>query len=356
MDHGGRRARLAERFAGLGIDALYVSRLPNVRYLSGFSGSNGHLLVTSAGGGALLTDGRYTSQAEREVEDLERITYRSNLPAALAQALHGLGARTVGFEAEDLTFHSHASLAAAGVALVPTRRLVGSLRAAKDAQELALIQAAQDATDRAYELVTAKLAEGMTEQEVAFELEAAMRQAGAEGLAFDTIVGFGPGAAEPHHRPTRRPLARGDVVKMDFGALVDGYHADMTRTVAFGEPPARLREIYEIVRRAQQAGVDAVRPGASSVEVDAAARSIVADAGFGAEFPHGLGHGVGLEIHEAPSLRFDGEDVLASGQVVTVEPGIYLPGAFGVRIEDMVEVTAGGPRVMAAAPKDLVVL
>jgi Xaa-Pro aminopeptidase len=183
-----------------------------------------------------------------------------------------------------------------------------------------------------------------------------MVEAGAEDRAFDSIVAFGDHAAEPHHHPTGRELARGDMVKLDFGARADGYHSDITRTVAFGEPDPRLREIRDVVAGAQRAGIDAVRPGVSTVEVDAAARSVIVDAGHGEAFPHGLGHGVGLEIHEAPSLRWDGGEELVEGMVVTIEPGVYIPGLGGVRIEDMVEVTADGRREIPRATKELMVL
>jgi Xaa-Pro aminopeptidase len=355
MDHASRRGRVARAFAELRIDGLIVSRLPNVRYLSGFSGSSGTLVLAEEGA-TLVTDGRYTVQAGRESPDVDVVTASTGGPSRIRDAAARLGATRVGFEADAMTWQAHADLAAEGLELVPTRGLVERLRWEKDAVELALLQAAQDAADRAFEAVTGKLSEGMTEQEVAFELEAAMRQAGADGVSFETIVAFGPNAAEPHHRPSGRPLARGELVKMDFGALVDGYHSDMTRTVAFGAPSARAREVYEAVRVAQQAGVDAVGLGATGGEVDAVVRGSIVAAGYGEAFTHGLGHGVGLEIHEGPSLRADGADVLPAGAVVTVEPGVYLEGELGVRIEDMVHVTPEGRRVMAASPKDLLIL
>jgi Xaa-Pro aminopeptidase len=183
-----------------------------------------------------------------------------------------------------------------------------------------------------------------------------MRRAGADGLSFDTIVAFGENAAEPHHEPNHRTLEDGDIVKMDFGALWGGYHADMTRTVAFGAVGSELRRIYEIVREAQQAGIEAVRAGVTGGEVDAASRRVVEAAGYGEAFSHGLGHGVGLEVHEGPGLRRDGVDELPVGAVVTVEPGVYVPGLGGVRIEDMVEVGADGGRVMPSSTKDLIEL
>jgi Xaa-Pro dipeptidase len=196
----------------------------------------------------------------------------------------------------------------------------------------------------------------MTERQAAAHLEQAMLRRGADGLAFASIVAFGEHAAEPHHRPCHRTLAEGDVIEMDFGALVDGYHTDMTRTVAFGEPTPELRKVHDLVAEAQQAGIDAVRGGARARDVDAAARTVIADAGYGDAFTHGLGHGVGLEIHEGPSLGSRSEDELPVGAVVTVEPGVYLPGVGGVRIEDTVEVTDDGGRPLGRATRELIEL
>jgi Xaa-Pro aminopeptidase len=358
MDHESRRGAAARAFDQAGIDVLVVSQLPNVRYLSGFSGSNG-ILVVSERGAVLITDGRYTLQAARECPGVE-VTVTSGSQASpapfVAEAARDLGGGRLGFEADVVTYQGHADLAAQGVDLVPTRGVVERIRWVKDPEEIAAIQAAQDVTDAAFDAIVGAFVEGKTERAVAFDLEAAMRKAGADALAFDPIVAFGPNAAEPHHRPTDRELARGNLVKMDFGALVGGYHSDMTRTVAFGEPDGRAREVYQAVWEAQRAGVDALVSGATGGQVDAVARDAVADAGFGDAFTHGLGHGVGLEIHEGPSLRKDGADVVPVDSVVTVEPGVYLAGELGVRIEDMVHVTPAGPRVMAASPKDLLVL
>ena len=358
MDHESRRLAATHAFDEPGIDVLVVSRLPNVRYLSGFTGSNG-ILVVSPAGAVLVTDGRYTLQAARECPGVEvSVTAGSQAsPAPLvAAAARRLGAGRAGFESDMVTFQGHADLAAEGLDLVPTRGVVDRVRWVKDADELTAIQGAQDVTDAAFEAIVGVLTAGMSERAVAFELDAAMRRAGGDKPAFDAIVAFGPNAAEPHHRPTGRELARGDLVKMDFGALLDGYHSDMTRTVAFGEPSGRAREVYQAVWEAQRAGVQALVSGATGGQVDAVARDAVADAGFGDAFTHGLGHGVGLEIHEGPSLRRGGADVVPVGAVVTVEPGVYLGGEFGVRIEDMVQVTPAGPRVMAASPKELLVL
>jgi Xaa-Pro aminopeptidase len=355
VDHGARRRRLVSRLSELAGDAFLVTRLPNVRYLSGFTGSNGQLILT-ADGGVFLTDGRYAQQSRREVPDLQRGTYRGEFAPRFAEACRDLGVGRVAFESAGLTHRTFAQLSETGVELIPTTDEVEGLRRSKDPEERRALQEAQAVADQAFERITGKLSEGVTEREVALELDTTMRGLGAEGVAFDTILAFGESAAEPHHRPTDRPLSRGDVVKIDFGCVMEGYHSDMTRTVAFGEPDGRIRDVYELVRRAQQAGVDAVRPDAPCGDVDRATRDPIKEAGYGDQYGHGAGHGVGLEIHEAPWLRPGGEDRLAEGVVVTVEPGIYLEGLGGVRIEDMVEVAADGGRVLARTTKELVIL
>jgi len=354
VDHGLRRTRLASRLAELEADGFLLTRLPNVRYLTGFTGSNGQVLLTPDDA-VFFTDGRYTEQARHEVPDLERVTYLEGFLQPVVQAAGRLGVGRLGFESDGVTFRSYQDLRAGakGMELVPVAGEVERQRWVKDADELAALERAQGATDDAFDAIVRRLRDGLTERELAFELEAEMHAAGAERPAFDTIVAFGENAAEPHHEPTDRVLSRGDVVKMDFGALVDGYHADMTRTVAFGEPPGELRDVHDLVRKAQQAGIDAVRSGVTGAEVDAAARSVIEVGGYGEGCTHGLGHGVGLEIHEGPRLRRGSEDVLPAGAVVTVEPGVYLPGLGGVRIEDMVEVRGDGCRVLPRAGRDL---
>jgi Xaa-Pro aminopeptidase len=338
------------------VEAFLVSRFPNVRYLTGFTGSNGQLVFTPDGG-MFLTDGRYTEQSRREVPDLDRSTYSGELDAAVADACRELGVHRLGFESRGVTYRTHDRLSGLkGIELVPTEDEVERMRWTKDAEEIRLIQRAQALTDEAFERILPKLVEGITEWDVALELEWSMRQGGAEGVAFDPVVAFGEGAAEPHHDPGPRDLRRGDVIKLDFGALCEGYHADMTRTVAFGEPPAELRRIHDVVRTAQQAGVEAIAAGVPCREPDRRAREVVSAGGYGDRFPHSLGHGVGLEIHEGPGLRAAAEDILPEGAVVTVEPGIYVPGLGGARIEDMVEVTPGGCRPMPASSHDLLVV
>jgi Xaa-Pro aminopeptidase len=357
VDHALRRARLGDRLSGLGLDALFVTRLPNVRYLTGFTGSNAQVLVGTEAT-VFFTDGRYREQSRHEVPDAERVIYAGPLPPVAEEAAARAMTR-IGFESEDVTYGSWERLRRAleGIELVPTPPQAEQLRRVKDPEELAAIGRAQEAADAAFEsVVLGGLREGIAERELALDLEIAMRRAGGDDRAFETIAAFGEHAAEPHHHPTDRALRRGDVVKLDFGAVVDGYHSDMTRTVAFGEPDARIREVRDLVAAAQEAGIAAVHAGASAADVDLAARRVIEDAGLGKEFPHGLGHGVGLEIHEAPRVRWDVPDDLPEGSVVTVEPGVYIPGLGGVRIEDMVEVTADGCRPIPRSTKELVVL
>ncbi len=357
MDHRVRREALTRTTGENDVDAILITRLPNVRYLTGFTGSNAQVVLTPEAA-LFFTDGRYTEQSRHEVPDMDRVTYLGAFGEPLAEACGRLGIRRLGFEAHDVTIADRDELEGRleGIELSALGKGVERLRWVKDEEELELLREAQACTDRAFEDILDTLAIGMTEQQVALELEHAMRRAGADGLSFESIVAFGEQAAEPHHQPTHRVLDEGDVIKLDIGALYGGYHADMTRTIAFGQPAPELAKIHDIVREAQQAGIDAVRAGVTGAEVDAAARQVVEDAGYGPNFSHGLGHGVGLEIHEGPNFARGGEDVLPVGAVMTVEPGIYVPGLGGVRIEDMVEVQDTGCRVIGTAIRELVEL
>lgn len=357
MGHDVRRAALAGRLAELGIDALLSTHLPNVRYLTGYSGSNGQVLV-GKDDAVFFTDGRYREQARHEVPDIETVIYGGSVGFApsLADAVKSRGLDRVGFESAYLTYESFERLGSHVPTFVSCPDPVGRLRWVKEPEEITAIERAQELSDLGFAQLLPTLAVGQTEREVARRLEWAMLEAGADGLAFETIVAFGEQAAEPHHQPTDRGLQRGDIVKIDFGALAGGYHADMTRTVAFGDPGQQMREVYAVVRASQQAGVDAVHAGVIGKDVDAVARKVIEDAGYGEAFGHGLGHGVGLEIHEGPNLAATFDEAVPAGSVVTVEPGIYLPGVGGVRIEDMVEVTVEGCRVLPATGKELVIL
>ena len=336
-------------------DAVLVTRLVNVRYLTGFTGSNGALLVTRDAA-VLATDGRYITQSERQAPDVERAIVGA--PAtALAERAARDGVGRLGFESHDVTVDLHDALAAKGPSLVRLGHAVESLRAVKDEDEIALLREACAVADRAFARLLPSLRPGRSEKDVARELEALMLEEGGDGPSFETIVASGPNSAVPHHRPTERVLEAGEFVKLDFGALYRGYHSDMTRTVVLGQAADWQREVYALVAEAQAAGRDALRVGAVAGEVDAAARDVIVAAGHGEAYTHSLGHGVGLEIHEAPTLRGGATDTLADRTPVTVEPGVYLAGRGGVRIEDTLVVRAGtDPELLTTTTKDLLVL
>jgi Xaa-Pro aminopeptidase len=358
VDHYLRRTALAARAEELAVDAVLVTNLPNVRYLTGFTGTHGEL-VLGPEGSTFLTDGRYLEQARHQLDpEVERVLAADGIDGRLAATIDGLGVARLGFEAHDVSVARHARLVAAleGVELVPLDAAVGRQRIAKDPDELEAIRRAQQVTDQAFEDILDVIEGGISERQLATVLEQALRRDGGEDVAFPSIVAFGEHAAEPHHRPGHRILEEGDVIKLDFGAVRDGYHSDMTRTVAFGSPAAELRKMHDVVREAQQAGIDAVRAGVTAGEVDAAARGVIDRAGYGEAFSHGLGHGVGLETHEAPWLRSTATEPLPAGAVVTIEPGVYVPGLGGVRVEDMVEVTDDGCRVVGTSSRELIEL
>ena len=302
------------------------------------------------------TDGRYRTQTAREVPDLRPLIERASALALAAEA-GALNVERLGFESDHVTVDAHAALAAkaAPVAMVRVPGLVQRLRMVKDDTEIAALSAACAAADAALADLIADggLAPGRTEAQVALDLEARMRGYGAQGPSFPTIVAAGPHSAVPHHSPTSTPLRRGDFVKLDFGALVEGYHSDMTRTVVLGPAADWQRELYALVAAAQAAGRAALAPGADVADVDAAARRVIAGAGCGEQFVHGLGHGVGLQIHEAPLLAATASGPLAAGMAVTVEPGVYLEGRGGVRIEDTLVVREGGPELLTRLPREL---
>jgi Xaa-Pro aminopeptidase len=356
---GERRDRLRARVRDAGLEAVLVTRLVNVRYLTGFTGSNGALLVPADGADVLCTDGRYPLQAGEQAPDVELLVERASA-TALADRAAADGYKRLGFESHDVTVDLHRTLAEhAGGELVSIRRAVEDLRAIKDDGEVELLREACAIADRALaDLITeGGLRPGRTEREVGRDLDARMLGHGADAPSFETIVAAGPNSAIPHHRPGHRTLDRGDFVKLDFGAEYGGYHSDMTRTVVLGPPADWQREVYELVHAAQAAGRAALEIGADVRAIDAAARDVIAAAGRGEEFGHGLGHGVGLEIHEAPALSPLGAGTLADRMAVTVEPGVYLPGRGGVRIEDTLVVREGAePELLTLTSKDLTVL
>ena len=360
MTHSQRRDRLAALLAADGLDAVVVSDLVNVRYLAGFTGSNAALLVFADGASVLATDGRYRTQAAHQAPDLDLVIERACGPHLVARAVAG-GASRIGFESHVVTVDGFTALSeqlSGGAELVRAPGRVEALRAVKDAGEIALLRLACEAADAALsDLVDAGgLRPGRTERAVARQLESLMLDHGADGPSFETIVAAGPNSAVPHHRPTDAELAAGDFVKIDFGALVGGYHSDMTRTFVLGEPESWQQEVYQLVRTAQRAGRRALVAGAALCEVDAAARRVIEDAGYGDCFGHGLGHGVGLQIHEAPGIGAAATGTLPAGAVVTVEPGVYLPGRGGVRIEDTLVVGEEYPDLLTRFPKELTVI
>lgn len=347
------RARLAEH----GVDAFVTAYGANRRYMSGFTGSAGMAVVLPSAA-VLLVDGRYTEQARQQAPGWD-VRQVDAFYEALAEVLAEAGVRRCGFEEQRVSYYGWRQLQekAGAVEWVPLAPTVERLRAVKEPHELAAMRRAIALADRAFTYILDELQPGVSERDVALKLEVFMRREGAEAVSFPPIVASGPNAALPHARPTRRALQPGDVVILDFGCVVDGYCSDLTRTVFLGPAGDRGREIYDLVLRAQEAGLDALRPGAVGRDVDGAAREVIKGAGYGSRFGHGLGHGVGLEVHEdIPRLSQRSETVLAAGMVTSVEPGIYIPGWGGVRIEDLAVVTEDGCQVLSAAPKELMEL
>jgi len=358
----GRLDRLRESFDQHGIDALVVTTLANVRYLTGFSGSAGVLGVTRDAA-LLTTDGRYRTQSAEQLElagaagQVEITIGPVAEQRAAAQALlGGTAVGRVGLEADDVSWSAQRTWADVLDAdrLVPTSNAVEALRAQKDAAEIARMERAAAIADAALFEVLPLMSQGVTEEHFALELDTAMRRGGAESTAFDTIVAAGENSAKPHHHPGARRIDQGDPVVVDFGATFEGYRSDMTRTFCVNaEPEGELARIFDVVRASQAAGAEAVRPGISAKEVDDVCRSIIAEAGWAERFEHGTGHGVGLDIHEAPTVSQLGTAILAPGFVVTVEPGVYVPGHGGVRVEDTLVVTEDGARPLTRFTKDI---
>ena len=359
-DHAARRERTRQRLLERDASHLLVTDPVNVRYLTGFTGSNGQLLLaTAALDDRLITDQRYDQRAATSCPELDRILDRDPLGASLS-AMPASASLLV--EASHLTWQQGRELTErardVGVRVDDVDGLVEELRVIKDDAELARLGEACRITQATLTwLFEEVVAQGRTERELAVTLERAFIDAGADGVAFPSIVASGPNAAIPHHEPTQRQVEAGDLLTIDCGAEVDGYHADHTRTVAIGHLDAELREVYDTVRRAQAAGMAVVIEGATGGEVDAAARLVIEEAGYADAFLHGTGHGVGLRIHEAPSVGRESAATLRPGMALTVEPGIYLPGRGGVRIEDTLVVASDAPaRALTDTPRELRVL
>jgi Xaa-Pro aminopeptidase len=337
------------------LEVLLVTNVVNVRWLTGFTGSNALALV-GANQRRFITDFRYLTQSAEQVDELWEREIATELLKQAVEGLPGDRPLRLGFDDAHLSVKQHAQLAELvpdGVELVAAGAIVERLRAVKDAAEIDAIRAAAKLADDALEEVLVGGLVGRTELEVALDLEMAMRRRGAQAVSFPPIVAAGEHGARPHAEPRDVAIAAGTLVVVDWGAHLDGYASDCTRTFATGELDPRDRAVYDLVLHAQEQALAAVRPGPTGKEIDAVARGIIEQAGHGEHFGHGLGHGVGLEVHEGPRLSRQGEDVIAVGNVVTVEPGVYVPGAVGVRIEDLVAVTADGHEVLTAMSKEL---
>lgn len=361
----GRVTVLRERMAGAGLDAALLSGTAEKRYFAGFrlgrgeeatSGYAGTLLVT-ADETLLLADSRYTEQAEHEAPGWQIVSTTKSLEEELPELLAERGINQLGLQAQVVTHAAWSALAEAApdVTLEPFDERLAELRIIKDAAEVDAIGRACALTDACFAHLVSHVRPGMTEEEVAWELESWFRANGAEGLAFEPLVLAGPRAAMPHGRPSSSRIERGNVLLIDFGCQVDGYRSDMTRTVFVGDPPANLLRRHDAVREAQQLAIDALRPGVRGDAVDAIARRRISDDGF-VPYGHGLGHGIGLDTHEAPRLRLSSGDELRPGMVFSVEPGIYEPGVTGIRIEDIVVLEADGPRLLTNAPREALVV
>jgi Xaa-Pro aminopeptidase len=351
-----RVERLADRVAELDIDLVLITGAANVRYLTGYTGSNGMALVGPVTR-SFITDFRYVEQAADEVHpSFERRRGQNNLFESIGEVLPP-GTSRLGFEREHITVleHAHLSEVLPGIELVGLDGLVEELREVKEPDELEALRASSVLADTAFERLLHDGLIGRTERELALALEHDMRERGADRESFPTIVAAGAHAALPHAHAREVEVRRGDLVVIDWGAELDGYCSDCTRTVAAGEVADDARLVYELVLQAQLAGLAALRAGPTGRDVDAAARAVIEDAGYGEEFGHGLGHGVGIEVHEGPRLSRRSDDQLVPGNVVTVEPGIYLPGRFGVRIEDLVVVTEDGHELLTSVSKRLII-
>ncbi|MGH9603622.1 MAG: M24 family metallopeptidase [Terriglobales bacterium] len=358
MDYRSRQQRFLELLEQRKLDAFLVTHLANVRYLCGFSGSSG-VLATSGGRSAFFTDGRYTAQAREQATGLAVKIVRGNPLAAAAAWLKAGRARRLGVEAEHVTLAQRESIRGflpSRMRLAPESGLVERLRAIKDGDEVACIREAINLASGLFPPILKRIRAGRREIEVAAELEFAARRAGASAMSFETIVASGRRSALPHGVASSQAIARKGFIVLDFGVILAGYCSDMTRTVHMGRPGAWARGAYKAVLEAQRAALAAVGPGVAVGEVDGAARKVLVKAGLGRYFTHSTGHGVGLEIHEAPRIAKGLRDPLQPGMVITIEPGIYIPEKGGVRIEDMVLVTGKGCQVLTPTPKELIVL
>ena len=352
-----RLDRLRSAMEQCGLEALFVSHPHNRMYMSGFTGTAGYLLITATKA-YLLTDFRYLTQASEQASYFEVVEHEPKVMGTVKSLLTSLKIDHLGFEQQHLSYAAYREYAASlgGIRLVPADPLVERLRMVKDEAEIAVMREAAELADRTFEHVVQLLKPGLTERDVAFEIEFFMRKHGATSVSFDTIVASGERSALPHGKASDRVLRPNEFVKLDFGAYYKGYCSDITRTVMLGKPSDRHKQLYDIVLEAQMTALEQIKPGMTGKQADAIAREIIEKYGYGDQFGHGTGHGLGLEIHEAPRLSPQSDTVLEPGMTVTVEPGIYIPGFGGVRIEDDVVVTERGLERLTQATKQFIII
>lgn len=350
-----RLAKLRQQLRGKSIDALVINSLPNIYYLSGFTSEDATLFITGDRS-VLLTDFRYLEQAASEARDYEIIRLENNYFEVLKELTKGL--TTIGIEEEHITWAEYRKMekVLSGCTLLDSSSMLKDMRQVKDRAEIEIIRQAVKITDQAFAEIIRKIKPGMSEQEIELELEFSLRRKGASGKSFDFIVASGERSSLPHGTATEKIINSGELLTLDFGARYKWYCSDMTRTVCIGQPQAKHKEIYKIVLEAQQAALQVIKPGLRGKEVDAVARRVIAKYGYKDYFGHGLGHSVGLEIHESPRLSPRENKILEPGMIITVEPGIYIPDWGGVRIEDMVIVTKNGAEVLTQAPKQFIII
>ncbi|WP_062104707.1 M24 family metallopeptidase [Bacillus niameyensis] len=348
--------KIREEFGAFGIDGLLITSPYNRRYLTNFTGTAGIALITQ-NKAFFITDFRYTEQAAKQVEGYEIIQYSQGMIAEVADQVKALGVKKIGFEQDHLSYSTWKAYEGAIAAeLVPVSNLVEKMRLIKTSQEVAIIKEAADIADLAFKHILDYIKPGLTELEVANELEFFMRKCGATSSSFDTIVASGWRSALPHGVASEKVIEKGDFVTLDYGALYKGYVSDITRTIAVGEPSEQLKEIYDITLEAQLRAMEQIKSGMTGIEADAIARDYITAKGYGDNFGHSLGHGIGLEVHEGPGLSIRSEQKLEPGMVVTVEPGIYVPKLGGVRIEDDILITETGNEALTHSTKDLIIL
>ena len=351
-----RRSRVRAAIRRKRLDALLVTNETNVHYLTGFTGDSSYLLLSSDDE-IICSDSRYTTQLERECPQIERLiqTQKTDMNATVARALRKLDVAQVGVEADSLSVAAHQRLADAvkQAEFLPTSGIVEKLREIKDAQEIRLLREAIRQAEQAFTALRATLAGHETERQIAAELEYLVRRCGGDGFSFEPVIAAGPNAALPHARASDARIVGATHLLIDWGANHRRYKSDLTRVLLTSRIPSKLKRIYGVVSAAQAAAIDAIEPGVPASQVDRAARSVIDDAGFGRYFGHGLGHGIGLDIHEGPRINSRNDEPLKPGMVITVEPGIYLPGYGGIRIEDDVLVTRTGHDVLSSLPKQL---